>query len=80
MRVHPDTGRKALYVSEAVTSHFLGMTRDESAGLLEESPGSVDRLPGNAWARGSGCATESATENTPPMARGLPWDQARLKR
>jgi taurine dioxygenase len=35
VRVHPETGRKALYVSEAVTSHFLGMTRDESAGLLE---------------------------------------------
>jgi taurine dioxygenase len=35
VRVHPDTGRKSLYVSEAVTSHFLGMTRDESLGLLE---------------------------------------------
>jgi len=35
VRVHPDTGRKALYVSEAVTSHFLDMTREESAGLLE---------------------------------------------
>ena len=35
VRVHPDTGRKSLFVSEAVTSHFLGMTRDESVGLLE---------------------------------------------
>jgi taurine dioxygenase len=35
VRVHPETGRKALYVSEAVTSHFAGMTREESAGLLE---------------------------------------------
>src|SRR6185503_1615252 len=35
VRVHPDTGRKGLYVSEAVTSHFVGMTREESAGLLE---------------------------------------------
>jgi taurine dioxygenase len=35
VRVHPETGRKALYVSEAVTSHFDGMTRDESTGLLE---------------------------------------------
>ena len=35
VRVHPDTGRKALYVSEAVTTHFAGMTREESAGLLD---------------------------------------------
>jgi taurine dioxygenase len=34
-RVHPESGRRALYVSEAVTSHFVGMTRAESAGLLE---------------------------------------------
>ena len=35
VRVHPDTGRKSLFVSEAVTSHFAGMSRDESRGLLE---------------------------------------------
>jgi taurine dioxygenase len=35
VRVHPESGRKSLYVSEAVTSHFAGMTRDESAGLLD---------------------------------------------
>lgn len=35
VRVHPETGRKSLYVSEAVTSHFVGMTRGESDGLLE---------------------------------------------
>jgi taurine dioxygenase len=35
VRVHPETGRKSLYVSEAVTSHFVGMSRDESTGLLE---------------------------------------------
>ncbi|HYC47253.1 MAG TPA: TauD/TfdA family dioxygenase [Burkholderiales bacterium] len=35
VRVHPETGRKSLYVSEAVTTHFVGMTRDESAGLLQ---------------------------------------------
>lgn len=34
VRVHPDTARKALFVSEAVTTHFVGMTREESAGLL----------------------------------------------
>lgn len=34
VRVHPETGRKALFVSEAVTTQFVGMTREESAGLL----------------------------------------------
>jgi taurine dioxygenase len=34
VRVHPETGRKTLYVSEMMTSHFVGMTREESAGLL----------------------------------------------
>lgn len=35
VRVHSETGRKALYVSEMMTSHFAGMTPEESAGLLE---------------------------------------------
>jgi taurine dioxygenase len=35
VRVHPETGRKALYVSEGQTSHFVGMTIDESEGLLK---------------------------------------------
>lgn len=34
VRVHPETNRKALYVSEAQTSNFVGMTPDESQGLL----------------------------------------------
>lgn len=34
VRVHPDTGRKALYVSKAVTTRFRGMTPAESEGLL----------------------------------------------
>ncbi len=34
VRVHPESGRKALYVSER-TSHFDGMTRAESAPLIE---------------------------------------------
>jgi taurine dioxygenase len=35
VRTHPETGRKSLFVSEAVTSRFVGMTADESGGLLE---------------------------------------------
>jgi len=35
VRIHPETGRKALYVSEMLTSHFVGMTEDESRPLLE---------------------------------------------
>ncbi|MGK2900152.1 MAG: TauD/TfdA dioxygenase family protein [Burkholderiaceae bacterium] len=34
VRVHPETGRKALYLSEMMTSHFVGMTPQESEGLL----------------------------------------------
>jgi taurine dioxygenase len=33
-RTHPDTGRKALYASRGHTTHFRGMTEEESAPLL----------------------------------------------
>lgn len=33
--VHPDTGRKALYVTKGYTSRFAGMTKAESQGLLQ---------------------------------------------
>lgn len=34
VRVHPETGRKALYVSEGQTTHIVGMTGEESAAIL----------------------------------------------
>ncbi len=30
VRVHPETGRKALYVGEGQTTHIVGMTEDEA--------------------------------------------------
>ncbi|MFZ4760617.1 MAG: TauD/TfdA dioxygenase family protein, partial [Burkholderiaceae bacterium] len=35
VRVHDETGRAALYVSEAVTTQIVGMDRDESDAILE---------------------------------------------
>jgi taurine dioxygenase len=35
VRVHPETGRKALYVSVAVTTQIVGMSKDESDAILE---------------------------------------------
>jgi taurine dioxygenase len=35
VRVHPETGRKSLYVSFAHTTHFKGWTVDESKPLLD---------------------------------------------
>ncbi len=35
VRVHPETGRKALYISEGVITGIEGMTREESQGLLK---------------------------------------------
>ena len=35
VRVHPVTGRKHLYLSEVFTTHIVGLSTTESAGLLE---------------------------------------------
>ena len=35
VRTHPETGRKALFINFAHTSHFKGMTEEESAPILE---------------------------------------------
>jgi len=35
IRVHPENGRKALFVSEGFTSHIVGLPQDESEALLK---------------------------------------------
>ena len=35
VRRHPESGRRSLYVNRAFTSHFSGMSREESRPLLE---------------------------------------------
>ena len=35
VRTHPETKRKSLYVNEAHTTHFVGMSVEESTPILE---------------------------------------------
>ena len=52
----------------SLVREFLGRTvaTREYDARIEESPGSMGRLPGNAWAPDASLATDSATENKPP--------------
>ena len=52
VRIHPETGRKALYVNETSSSHFIGMSAAESRGLLSflfEHATRADRIYRHQW-------------------------------
>lgn len=55
VRVHPETGRRALYVSVAVTTDIVGMSEEESAAILEFLFAHQTRIEftyRHAWRRG----------------------------
>ena len=78
VRVHPETGRKALYVNVAHTERFAGMTREESLPILrylyqhQTRPESTCRF---RWAPGSiafwdnRCAQHNAINDYPGHRR-----------
>src|SRR5690606_6633607 len=81
-RPHHDDGRRegelrgrVVYFRDRVPAR----RSRHSFGNAEESPGSVARLPGKAWAYRLAGATESATESTPPTAGAKATDRVRLK-
>ena len=55
IRTHPETGRQALYVNHGFTSHFDGMTKEESLPLLNyliDIAASPDLTMRHSWSEG----------------------------
>ena len=79
VRTHPVNGRNAIFVSEALTSHFDGMGFDESRAILKEitdfatQPQFVYR---HEWQVGD----LVFWDNRSTMHRVLPFDQDRYRR
>lgn len=79
VRTHPATGRRCLYVSEGLTSHFEGMDVEESRGIISElmrfatQPQFVYR---HQWQQGD----LVMWDNRATMHRATPFDEERFVR
>ena len=36
IRIHPETKKKSLYINEAHTTHFVGMSKEESKPIFKK--------------------------------------------
>lgn len=79
VRTHPATGRRCLYVSEGLTSHFEGMDVEESRGIIAElmrfatQPKFVYR---HQWQQGD----LVMWDNRATMHQATPFDEERFVR
>lgn len=76
---HPDTGRRAIYISEGLTSHFDGMDFDESRGIIKMITDFATQeqfVYRHAWQPGD----LVFWDNRSTMHRALPFDQDRYRR
>jgi taurine dioxygenase len=70
VRVHPDTGRHALYVSRIHSSHFVGMTREESQpliGFLQDFAVREERQSRVVWRPGTLAIWDNRTVQHNPL-------------
>ena len=81
IRVHPETGRRAVYVNRLMTEEILDMPPEESAALLESLFAAIERpevVYEHAWRAGDLVIWDNRC--TQHARRDFPGDQTRLMR